>query len=61
MKSLKLALVALSFAFLTSCGGAPKTETTTADTVKTETAAPVETAPVTADSTTTVDTTKKAQ
>ncbi len=61
MKSLKLALVALSFAFLTSCGGAPKTETTTdADTVKVE-AAPVEAAPVAADTTATTDTTKKAQ
>lgn len=61
--SLKFALVIVSFAFLTACGGGASTEATTTDSVATapatETAAPVET-PV-ADSTATVDTTKKAQ
>lgn len=60
--SLKFALVVVSFAFLTACGGA-STETTTTDSTAvapTETAAPVET-PVATDSTAVSDTTKKAQ
>lgn len=58
--SLKFALVIVSFAFLTACGGASK-ETTTTDSTATatpEVSAPVET-PV-ADTTAVVDTTKKA-
>lgn len=62
MKStLKFALVVVSFAFLTACGGASKTETPV-DSTATQTSAPAET-PVVADTTTTTpaDTTKKAQ
>lgn len=62
MKStLKFALVVVSFAFLTACGGEPKSETPPVDSTATttETPAPTETMP--ADTTATTDTTKKAQ
>lgn len=60
--SLKFALVVVSFAFLTACGGASTQETTgdTTTVAPTETAAPVET-PVSTDTTAVSDTTKKAQ
>ena len=63
MKStLKFALVVVSFAFFTACGGASKTETPAGDTTAT-TVAPTETMPVATDTTATssADTTKKAQ
>lgn len=62
MKStLKFALVVVSFAFFTACGGASKTETPAGDT--TAIVAPTETMPVATDTTATssADTTKKAQ
>lgn len=46
MKStLKIALVAISFAFLTACGGGSSTETTTTDSTTTTTTTTTTTAP----------------
>jgi outer membrane biogenesis lipoprotein LolB len=63
MKStLKIALFAISFAFLTACGGTTETTTTEtpAETTTTETTAPTET-PAVQDSTTTGDSAKVNQ
>jgi len=62
MKStLKIALIAISFAFLTACGGGSSTETTADSTATTPAATTEPETPAANDSTATGDTTKTNQ